>query len=115
MFRTPVGRFFHAATSILLLAATVVPLRCLGQATVDILEKPQPDDWIALGAFAKAEEYLRSRIPDEAATVTTAEAIQLEILRRIRLDFSLSEEDVLRQERASIPDVMVEDLLRWPM
>lgn len=65
------------------------------------------------GEFASAEQLLQSLISDPAAPVTGGPAVQLEILRRIRHDFSLDEQTVLQQVRRTIPDVNTADLARW--
>jgi transglutaminase-like putative cysteine protease len=68
---------------------------------------------IAHGEFAEAEKLLQAHIPDPAQPVTTAPAIQLEILRRTRYDFALTDEDVLAEIRQSIPDATQADVDRW--
>jgi transglutaminase-like putative cysteine protease len=68
---------------------------------------------IAEGSFAEAERQLKERIADSAAPVTSEAAIQLEILRRTRADFPLTEEEVLRQLKKSIPDAASADVERW--
>jgi hypothetical protein len=65
------------------------------------------------GSYADAEKLLRAQIKDGSAPITSDAAIQLEILRRTRQDFSLTENDVLEQLRRTIPDVTPEDLARW--
>jgi hypothetical protein len=65
------------------------------------------------GEYKEAEKLLSAEIKDAAAPITSAPAVQLEVLRRTRQDFSLTEADVLRQLRRSIPDVKPEDLASW--
>lgn len=66
------------------------------------------------GNFAEMERELRQRIdkPEKEAGASDCE-IALEILRRIRLDFSRSSEQMLGQLRLDIPDVTPDDLDRW--
>jgi hypothetical protein len=68
---------------------------------------------IAKGSFTEAESRLRKQVPDSSLPVTGDEAIQLEILRRTRLDFPLTTDDVLKQIRESVPDATLADLDRW--
>lgn len=65
------------------------------------------------GAFSEAENLLKKSVTNLNAPVTEGAAIQLEILRRIRYDFSLDEDAVLTELRENIPDVTLEDLHRW--
>jgi hypothetical protein len=66
------------------------------------------------GDFADVERELRQRIdkPQPEAGASDCE-IALEILRRIRLDFSDSPEQMLERVRRDIPDVTLDDLERW--
>lgn len=67
----------------------------------------------AEGRFADAQRCLedRSDTPDPAAARRRDD--ELEILRRIRLDFRLDETQLLQKLRASIPDAEPADLKRW--
>ena len=65
---------------------------------------------IAEGSYAEAEQLLKNRITDASAPVTTDAAIQLEILRRTRRDFPLTEQEVLDQLQESIPDAASADV-----
>jgi transglutaminase-like putative cysteine protease len=56
---------------------------------------------------------LRKLIHDPQAPITTKAAIQLEIIRRTRLEFPYSAVDVLAQVRQSIPDATLDDIRRW--
>src|SRR5438874_2157203 len=55
------------------------------------------------GDFAQAEKILRTQISDASAPITTEPAIQLEVLRRTRYDFALTDKDVLTELKQSIP------------
>ena len=68
---------------------------------------------IASGEYTAAESQLRADVADGSAPIVAGAAVQLEILRRTRLDFSLDEQTVLQQVQRSIPDATVEDLQRW--
>ncbi len=68
---------------------------------------------IESGSFAEAERLLAAQIPDPEAPVTSEAAIQLEVLRRTRHDFSLTAADVLAQIQAEIPDATATDVLAW--
>lgn len=81
------------------------------QASAADLSSVQP--LIDAGEFLQAEKMLRESIADLDAPVMSDAAVQLEILRRTRHDFSLDEQTVLQQVRRSIPDATVADLHRW--
>ena len=68
---------------------------------------------IANGNYAEAEKLLHAQISDPSAPVTSEPAIQLEILRRTRQDFALSNDQVLADIKKSIPDVTQRDIDRW--
>jgi Transglutaminase-like superfamily len=68
---------------------------------------------VANGSFAEAEKLLRARIPDPSAPTAGEAAIQLEILRRTRHDFSLADADVLAEVKKSVPDATQADVDRW--
>src|SRR3954462_3335307 len=65
------------------------------------------------GHFSEAEKILRAQIPDASAPVTTEAAIELEVLRRTRYDFALTDKDVLAELKQSIPDATQADVDRW--
>ncbi|NQT12102.1 MAG: serine hydrolase, partial [Planctomycetes bacterium] len=67
----------------------------------------------AAGRFSEAETLLREKIGDPEAPAVDEFAVQLEILRRIRLDYSLTAGELLSQLRESIPDVTAEEMERW--
>ncbi len=62
------------------------------------------------GRFADAESLLRSKLGDPNAPITDPIAIELEILRRTRLDFQITPERMLEQIRSEIPDVTAEQV-----
>ncbi len=68
---------------------------------------------IEAGEFKQAEALLRPLIADPTAPVTGEPAILLEIMRRIRLDYALTPEQMLAKLRRSIPDATAEDVERW--
>ena len=68
---------------------------------------------IARGEFTEAEKQLQSQVADPSLPVTSEAAIQLEILRRTRQDFGLTNDDVLKQIKESVPDATPADVDRW--
>lgn len=65
------------------------------------------------GEFARATELLKDRsAPPDAKTIRLRDD-QLEIIRRIRLDFRLNEKQITDKIRKSIPDVTADDVRRW--
>lgn len=65
------------------------------------------------GAYREAEASLREQIGDPHAPVVSPAAIRLEVLRRTRLDYSLSRDEALTELRRAIPDTSEEDFDRW--
>jgi hypothetical protein len=65
------------------------------------------------GEFAEAEKILQSQISDASQPVTTEPAIQLEVLRRTRYDYGLTDKDVLAEIKKEIPDATQADVDRW--
>ena len=65
------------------------------------------------GRFSEAEALLREAVTDPDAPIVDDGAVQLEVLRRIRLDYSLTTEQLLAQLREVIPDVQQKDLDAW--
>lgn len=88
-------------------------LCCLSGAKQAAAPDSQIKALIDRGDFAEAEKLLRARIADPAQPVTTEPAIQLEILRRTRHDFALTDKDVLTEIKKSIPDATQADVDRW--
>jgi transglutaminase-like putative cysteine protease len=74
---------------------------------------PKIKQLIADGSYADAEKLLAAQIADASAPVTSDAAIQLEILRRTRQDFSLTADDVLKGIKEYIPDATAADIERW--
>lgn len=71
------------------------------------------DQLIQRGEFSKAEQLLKNAIADPDGPIVEPEAVQLEILRRTRLDFTLTEEQLLAQLKDSIEGVSADDIGRW--
>ncbi|MFH1746982.1 MAG: serine hydrolase [Planctomycetota bacterium] len=65
------------------------------------------------GRYAEAEVMLRAHVSDPDGPVVDQYAVELEIIRRIRLDFALTPERLLAQLRESIPDVTAEEVEQW--
>jgi transglutaminase-like putative cysteine protease len=70
-------------------------------------------DLIASGNFTDAEKLLQAQIADPNAPVTSESAVQLEVLRRTRRDFPLSNDQVLAEIKKSVPDATQKDLDQW--
>src|SRR5262245_61426312 len=68
---------------------------------------------IDVGDFAEAEKLLRQEIADPKAPITSDPAIQLEVLRRTRYDYALTDKDVLMEVKQSIPDATQADVDAW--
>ena len=92
--------------------AVLICLPITGSGLV-LADEPTLQRLIDQGAIAEAEQQLRGQIPDCEAPVTSEAAIQLEILRRTRHDFSLTADEVLQQIRHSIPTATLADVQRW--
>ncbi|UCG16402.1 MAG: serine hydrolase [Phycisphaerales bacterium] len=101
-----------------LVAAVLLPsmwaVRALAlETTTDdgLLEKVE--EAVSAGRFSEAELMLRAQIAEPDGPVVGPYATQLEIIRRIRLDYSLTGEDMLAKLRKVAPDVTVSDIDRW--
>ncbi len=65
------------------------------------------------GKFAEAAGVLSDRADNPDADAVARREIQAEILRRIRLDYNLTEERMLAKLRKAVPDASADDLKRW--
>jgi hypothetical protein len=65
------------------------------------------------GNFAEAERLLKAQIGDLSQPVTTEPAIQLEVLRRTRYDYALTDKDVLAELKKIVLDATQADVDRW--
>ncbi len=65
------------------------------------------------GRYSEAEAVLRGRNADSVAPITDDCATALEIIRRIRLDYSLTPSAMLDKLRYYVPDASTADLERW--
>jgi transglutaminase-like putative cysteine protease len=88
-------------------------LVCVSGPRCVMADEPQIHALIEKGAFAEAEKRLQEVIPDDSAPITSDAAIQLEILRRTRQEFSLTGDDVLAHIRKSVSAATMEDVDRW--
>jgi CubicO group peptidase (beta-lactamase class C family)/transglutaminase-like putative cysteine protease len=94
----------------LLLVLLVAPVQAAD--TPDKLEKVRAA--IRGGDFAMAEQLIAEQVPaDDDQPVTDPFAIQREIMRRIRLDYSLNAKAMLKRVQGLIPDATAEDVERW--
>src|SRR5262245_1781355 len=76
-------------------------------------EKAQIGKLIDKGDFKAAEKLLRAEISDPSAPITSGPAIQLEVLRRTRYDYALTDKDVLAEVRKNIPEATEADVEQW--
>lgn len=65
------------------------------------------------GKFSEAERLLKSQIAHPDAPIVAGPAVQLEVLRRTRLDFPWTNEQVLAEIKKSVPDATPKDVDRW--
>ncbi len=68
------------------------------------------------GAFTKAEQAIKERLKkDRSLPDSTRRALEFELerMRRIRKDFSQTQDDVLKFIRQVMPEVTAKDLRRW--
>jgi len=106
----------HVATIIrnafvVIVATTLGHVSVLRPAIAEVDSKI--DALIDAGKYAEAEKLLQKQITEPSAPITSDAAIQLEVLRRTRQDFPLSDKDVLSQLKESIPDATQQDVDRW--
>lgn len=72
------------------------------------------DDLVKHGKYHEAEQLLKAEIADPNAPITDEPAaIQLEVLRRTRQDFALTNEQVLAELQKNVPDATQKDVDRW--
>lgn len=96
-----------------LFAALAATFFLLDAASQCVAEPITAEELIESGAYAEAESMLRSKIADPDAPVIDGPARQLEILRRTRLDFSLSAADLRAQLNRTLDGVTDEDITQW--
>lgn len=109
--RTPAPRRpWLAWPALALLLSVFCPLTG-AQTAPDVLGQAQAA--VAEGRFRDAEELLRAHIPDPDAPVADPYAVALEIIRRTRLDYPLTADQMLARLRESIPDATPADVERW--
>jgi transglutaminase-like putative cysteine protease len=98
--------------TLLSFAAAILSYTCAASPVIaDIV--PKIGKLIDEGNFAAAEKLLQQQITDPSAPITSDVAIQLEIVRRTRQDFPLTDGDILSQLKDSIPDVTQADVDHW--
>jgi transglutaminase-like putative cysteine protease len=106
--RRPIA-FRRSRVPILALAILAMGARQYALAAIDA----ETEALIAKGEFAAAQKRLDAQIADPAAPITSEAAIQREVIRRTRLDFPFTDDNVLGQIRQSVPDATREDVDRW--
>ncbi|MCP4249988.1 MAG: serine hydrolase, partial [bacterium] len=73
----------------------------------------QAEQAVATGRYAEAEQMLRAKRTDPDGPVVEPCAVALEVIRRTRMDYSLTPEAMLAKLRRGIPDVTADDMDRW--
>jgi transglutaminase-like putative cysteine protease len=76
-------------------------------------EDAKVKELVAKGEFTTAEKLLAAQIAEPQAPITSQPAIQLEVLRRTRLDFPHTNDDVLEEIKKTVPDATQKDIDRW--
>lgn len=84
-----------------------------GSESLGVDDRAQLEQLLARGDYATAETRLRARLADPDGPAVSESAIELERLRRIRHDFSLTTAEVLEQLQEEVPSATLADLTRW--
>jgi Transglutaminase-like superfamily len=95
------------------LFAVCLLICCVGGAKQATEEDVKIQKLIDGGDFAAAEKLLQQEVADPKAPITSEPAIQLEVLRRTRYDYALTDKDVLTEIKQSIPDATQADVDAW--
>jgi transglutaminase-like putative cysteine protease len=69
--------------------------------------------WISQGQFAQAEELLKQPDPTADASAIEARKQTLEIIRRIRIEYRFSAQDVVEATKDQLPNVTLDMVQRW--
>jgi hypothetical protein len=88
-------------------------LCCVGGAKQATEQDVRIQKLIDGGEFAAAEKLLQQNVADPKSPITSEPAIQLEVLRRTRYDYALTDKDVLAEVKQSIPDATQADVDAW--
>lgn len=102
-----------AAAAVFMTVMVLVGTWLVRTAAGDEPERTDVAELIRQGQFAAAEAALRAQIAEPEAPVVGPAARQLEILRRTRMDFTLSAADVLQQIQADLPDATAAEVQQW--
>lgn len=103
-----------AGSAIVFFIGAVFVMCSLGAKQSDPSQKAHIDELISAGKFTEAEKLLGSQIANPDAPITDDEsAIQLEVLRRTRQDFPLTNEQLLVEIQKTVPDATQNDVDRW--
>ncbi|MBN1852670.1 MAG: serine hydrolase, partial [Pirellulales bacterium] len=73
----------------------------------------QVHEAVDAGRFQDAEAILQSQIETLDGPVVDPWRVELEIIRRIRLDFNLTGDELLTKLSKEIPDITEADIIRW--
>ena len=68
---------------------------------------------INMGRLSDAETLLKASLKGDDVEKLRARKESLEIIRRIRIEYSLTEEELLKKVRQSIPDATQAEVVRW--
>lgn len=98
---------------VLIFAAAVILSHASAARTARAEVDPKITALIEEGNFAEAEKLLEKQISDRLAPITSDAAIQLEILRRTRQDFPLTDEMLLKELKKDIAGATQADVDRW--
>src|SRR6476620_3821068 len=104
------NKFSVAIISVLLLGSILCAMSAAKQSTEQV---ERIKALVDKGDFTAAEKLLKSEISDASQPVTTEPAIQLEVLRRTRYDYSLTDKDILNEIKKDIPDATQVDVDHW--
>src|SRR4051812_19076905 len=99
--------------AVLISMGAMFVMASLGAKQSEPTQKARVDELISAGKFTEAEKLLKSQIQNPESPVAAEPAIQLEILRRTRQDFSLTNEQVLAEIQKSVPDATEKDVDSW--
>src|SRR5689334_18893345 len=96
----------------------VLSASCFGLFLFGAAKDASPSDvnlkqLIDRGDFSDAEKIEKSEVNDPSAPVTSEAAIKHAVLRRTRIDYPLTDKQVLAEIKKSIPDATEADVDRW--
>ena len=105
--------FRVAFATLPLLVVAAVFVRQLGAGEVAEKDDAKIKSLIDHGDYTAAEKLLQAQVADPKAPITGGPAVQIEILRRVRRDFALTNEQVLAEIKKTVPDATQKDVDHW--